>query len=73
MIVILENFAATLQQVLARTKLKHVVVATLGDMLGFKGVIVNFVVRRVKKMVPAYSLPGAAGFNEAVSAGRARR
>ncbi len=69
-IIVLENFATTVQQVLPHTSVKHVVVGSMGDMLGFKGVIVNFVVRRVKKMVPAYSLPGAVGFNEAVSAGR---
>src|SRR5437764_2395982 len=58
-IVILENFANTLQAVIARTAVKHVVVAAMGDMLGgLKGSIVNFVVRRVKKMVPAWSLPG---------------
>jgi long-chain acyl-CoA synthetase len=69
-IIVLENFATTVQQVLPHTSVKHVIVGSMGDMLGFKGVIVNFVVRRVKKMVPAYSLPGAVGFNEAVSAGR---
>ena len=69
-IIVLENFATTVQQVLAHTNVKHVIIGSMGDMLGFKGVIVNFVVRRVKKMVPAYSLPGAVGFNEAVSAGR---
>ena len=68
-IVILENFAATLQAVVARTKIKHVVVATMGDMLGFKGLIVNLVVRRVKKMVPSWSLPGHLAFNDALSAG----
>jgi long-chain acyl-CoA synthetase len=68
-IVILENFASVLQQVVGRTKLKHIVVATLGDMLGFKGTIVNFVVRNVKKMVPAYELPGALRFNDVVAAG----
>ena len=57
-IVILENFATTLEQVLANTRVKHVVLASMGDMLGFpKGAIVNCVVRKVKKMVPAYSLP----------------
>jgi len=68
-VIVLENFATTVQQVLARTAVKHVIVASMGDMLGFKGVIVNFVVRRVKKMVPAYSLPGAVSFNDAVAAG----
>ncbi|MFY9316409.1 MAG: long-chain-fatty-acid--CoA ligase [Burkholderiales bacterium] len=65
-IVILENFATTLEHVLARTPVKHIVVASLGDMLGFKGLIVNFVVRNVKKMVPAFNLPGAVRFNAAI-------
>src|SRR3990172_12165461 len=56
-IVILENFAHTLEEVLPRTPVKHVVVASLGDLLGVKGLIVNFVVRNVKKMVPAFELP----------------
>src|SRR3990170_1503411 len=63
-IVILENFAHTLQEVRARTPVKHVIVASLGDMLGVKGMIVNFVVRNVKKMVPAFDLPGALRFND---------
>src|SRR6266702_8587435 len=58
-IVILENFATTLEKVLPRTSIKHIIVGRMGDLLGFKGVVVNFVVRRIKKMVPAYSLPGA--------------
>ena len=58
-IIIVENFATTLQQVIGKTKVKHVILASMGDLLGFKGVIVNFVVRRVKKMVPAFSLPQA--------------
>ena len=70
-IVILENFATTLQHVIAETGIKHVVVASMGDLLGFpKGLIVNFVVRTLRKMVPAWSLPGHVTFNEAVSAGR---
>ncbi|WGD53439.1 long-chain fatty acid--CoA ligase [Bradyrhizobium sp. CB1650] len=69
-IIVLENFAHTVQQVIAKTPVKHVIVASMGDLLGFKGVIVNLVVRRVKKMVPAWSLPGAVPFNEALSAGR---
>ncbi|MCT2580091.1 long-chain fatty acid--CoA ligase [Mesorhizobium sp. P13.3] len=71
-IVILENFANTLQAVIARTPVKHVVVAAMGDMLGgLKGAIVNLVVRRVKKMVPAWSLPGHVKFNAALKAGSA--
>ncbi|QPF92619.1 long-chain fatty acid--CoA ligase [Bradyrhizobium commune] len=69
-VVVLENFAHTVEQVIAKTPVKHVIVASMGDLLGFKGVIVNLVVRRVKKMVPAYSLPGAVSFNDALSAGR---
>jgi long-chain acyl-CoA synthetase len=73
-IVILENFAATLQQVIARTQVKHVVVATIGDLLGFpKGAIVNFAVRKVKKLVPSFSLPGHVRFNDALDAGARRR
>ena len=69
-IIVLENFATTVEKVIAKTSVKHVIVGSMGDMLGFKGVIVNLVVRRVKKMVPAYSLPGAVAFNDAVAAGR---
>ncbi|SJM28775.1 long-chain fatty acid--CoA ligase [Mesorhizobium delmotii] len=69
-IVILENFANTLQAVIAKTAIKHIVVAAMGDMLGgLKGTIVNLVVRRVKKMVPAWSLPGHVKFNAALKAG----
>src|SRR3954463_5765516 len=69
-IIVLENFATTVQQVLAKTVVKHVIVASMGDMLGLKGLMVNLVVRRVKKMVPPYSIPGAVAFNDAVAAGR---
>jgi len=68
-IVILENFATTLQQVIGRTDVKHVCVATMGDMMGLKGHLVNFVVRTVKKMVPAWSLPGHTSFKAALAAG----
>ncbi|HKY03115.1 MAG TPA: long-chain-fatty-acid--CoA ligase [Burkholderiales bacterium] len=68
-IVILENFAHTLEQVIARTQVKHVVIATMGDMLGFKGHIVNFVVRRIKKLVPAYRVAGALTFNDIMKKG----
>jgi len=70
-IVILENFAATLQAVLPATPVKHVVVASMGDMLGgLKGAIVNFVVRNVKKMVPAWELPNCVRFNDVLAEGR---
>ena len=68
-IVILENFANTLEEVLPRTPVKHVVVASLGDLLGVKGAIVNFVVRNVKKMVPAFELPNAQRFNDVLKEG----
>ena len=71
-IVILENFGSVLQQVRARTRLKHVVVTSLGEMLGLKGVIVNLVVRKVKKMVPPFELDGAVGFKAALRDGRDR-
>ncbi|QJR11098.1 Long-chain-fatty-acid--CoA ligase [Usitatibacter rugosus] len=72
-IVILENFAKTLEQVVAQTSVKTIVTTQLGDMLGFpKGAIVNFVVKRVKKMVPAWSLPNPIAFNEALAAGRGK-
>ncbi|MGB4347268.1 MAG: long-chain-fatty-acid--CoA ligase [Burkholderiaceae bacterium] len=64
-IIILENFATTLEKVVARTKVKVAVVASMGDLLGTaKGAVVNFVVRNIKKMVPAYSLPQAMRFNQ---------
>ena len=70
-IIVLENFAAVLQEALPQTDIKHVVVASLGDMLGtLKGTLVNTVVRHFKKMVPAYKLPAAAKFNDVLSLGR---
>ncbi|MYM69686.1 long-chain-fatty-acid--CoA ligase [Pseudoduganella sp. FT55W] len=69
-IVVLENFATTVQQVLAQTPVKHVIVASMGDLLGgLKGALVNFVVRNVKKMVPAYSLPGSVSFKKVLAEG----
>jgi long-chain acyl-CoA synthetase len=69
-IVVLENFAAALQEALPHTNVNHVVVASMGDMLGtLKGTLVNAVARYVKKMVPAYTLPGATKFNDAIAAG----
>src|SRR6202162_2243069 len=68
-IVVLENFAHTVQAVAKNTAIKHVVVASMGDLMGAKGVIVNFVVRRVKKLVPAWNLPGHASFNAAIRQG----
>ena len=72
-IVILENFATTLEKVIKNTRVKHVILANMGDMLGFpKGAIVNLVVRKVKKMVPAYSLPDAVQFKAALASGKGK-
>jgi long-chain acyl-CoA synthetase len=69
-IIVLENFATTLEAVIANTDVKTVVVAAMGDLLGFgKGAVVNFAVRHVKKMVPAFSLPNAIAFNAALAEG----
>ncbi|CAA2100917.1 long-chain-fatty-acid--CoA ligase [Variovorax paradoxus] len=69
-IVIMENFGTTLQQCIASTPIKHIVLASMGDRLGFlKGALVNYVVRNVKKLVPHFSLPGTVRFNEALDKG----
>ena len=71
-IVILENFGTTLEKCIAATPVKHVVLCAMGDQLGLlKGALVNYVVRHSKKMVPAFSLPGAVRFNDAVARGTA--
>lgn len=70
-IVIIENFAVTLQKCIANTQVKHIVMCAMGDMLSLtKGALVNFVVRNMKKMVPDFDLPGAVKFNQAVALGR---
>mgnify|MGYP003335951561 CR=1 FL=1 len=69
-IIIIENFAATLQQCLANTPIQHVILCAMGDQLSWlKGCLVNHVVRKVKKMVPAFELPMAIRFNEALARG----
>ena len=69
-IVIIENFASTLEQCIASTPVKHIVLCAMGDRLGLlKGALVNYVVRSVKKMVPVFNLPGAVRFNDAVAQG----
>jgi long-chain acyl-CoA synthetase len=77
-IVILENFATTLQEVISRTPVKTVVLAAMGDLLPFlKGTLVNLVVRHVKKMVPAFSLPTSSvkvvTFKDALAQGRSAK
>ncbi|MDP1652430.1 MAG: AMP-binding protein, partial [Rhodocyclaceae bacterium] len=70
-IVIVENFAHTLEQVIERTAVRHVVVTPMGEMLGLlKGALVNFVVRHVKKLVPAWHIPGAITFYQALVLGQ---
>lgn len=72
-IVVLENFATTLEQCWSAVPTKKVVVTALGDMLSFpKNLIVNFVLRKVKKIVPPFHLPGAVRFNDALSQGRGK-
>ena len=69
-IVIVENFASTLEQCLSNTPVKHIVLCAMGDQLGLvKGALVNYVVRTVKKMVPPFNLPGAVRFNDALAQG----
>jgi len=69
-IIIIENFANTLEQVITKTPIKHVVLCAMGDQLGLlKGALVNYVVRNVKKMVPAFNLPEAVRFNDAIARG----
>ncbi|MFZ2507465.1 MAG: AMP-binding protein [Steroidobacteraceae bacterium] len=69
-IVIFENACAVLEQVIARTRLQQVIVTGIGDLLGFpKGPVTNFVIRRVRKMVPPWKLPGAVRFNDILKAG----
>ena len=71
-IVVLENFAHPLAHVIAQTSIKNVVIARMGDLLGFaKGALVNFVVKHVKKMVPAWRIPAAVDFGRAISQGAA--
>ena len=71
-IVVVENFAHVLQEVVAKTKVKHVIVTSIGEMLGPKGILVNFVLRRVKKMVKPWSIRGAIRFSDVLAAGRKR-
>jgi long-chain acyl-CoA synthetase len=72
-IVVVENFAHTLAEVLGKTKIKHVVVTSIGEMLGLKGVLVDFVLRRVKKLVPPWRIDGALSVRSALAEGRRRK
>ncbi|MDE2155556.1 MAG: AMP-binding protein [Xanthomonadaceae bacterium] len=71
-IVVLDNFAETLQQIVADTQVRHIVTTGIGDLLGFaKGALINFAIRHVKKMVPDYHLPQAVRFRDALARGAA--
>lgn len=70
-IVICENFASNLEKVLGDTEIKTIIVTSIGEMLGYaKGCLVNFAVRHIKKMVPAYNLPNTVSFSEALKQGK---
>ncbi len=71
-IVVVENFARTLQEVIARTQVRHIVVTSIGEFLAFKGRIVDLVLRRVKRVVPKWSLPGSIRLKDALKQGRKR-
>lgn len=66
-LVIIENFAHVYQSIIGKTPVKHVVVATVGDLLGtLKGTLVNLVLRKVRKQIPAWKIPGHISFNKAL-------
>jgi long-chain acyl-CoA synthetase len=69
-IVIVENFASNLQEIIQDTEIKTIIVASIGEMLGMKGILVNFVVRYVKKMVPKYTLNNVVTFKDALDQGK---
>jgi long-chain acyl-CoA synthetase len=69
-IVVIENFAHVLQEVIGKTPVKRVVVTSIGEMLGLKGKLVDFVIRHVKKLVPPFTLAGSTRFSEAIAVGR---
>ncbi len=70
-LIVLENFASTVEKTLNSINVPNIIVASMGDMHGFKGHIINLVVRRVKKMVPAWTIPGHVRFKDALAQGRA--
>lgn len=73
-IVVLENFAHTLEKALSQTDIKQVIVASVGDMLGwFKGTAINFMMRKVKKLVKPFHIPNAISFRDALSQGKKHR
>jgi long-chain acyl-CoA synthetase len=71
-IVVVENFAHVLQEVIGKTKVRQAIVTSIGELLGLKGLLVDFAIRHVKKMVPAYAVPGAIHLSDALDDGRKR-
>jgi len=72
MLVVVENFAHTAEEVIGKTSVRRVVVTTIGELLGFKGIVVDLAIRHVKKLVPKWNLPGAIKFSDALADGRRR-
>ncbi len=73
MVVVVENFAHTVQEVVGKTAVKQVIVTSIGELLGWKGLLVDFVLRHVKKLIPAWSLPGSMRLSEALAEGGRRK
>ncbi|MCC7327957.1 MAG: long-chain-fatty-acid--CoA ligase [Burkholderiales bacterium] len=71
-LVCVENFAGTVEEVIGKSKVRQLIVTSIGELLGFKGLIVDFVLRHVKKMIPKFSLPGAIHLSDALAEGRKR-
>jgi long-chain acyl-CoA synthetase len=72
-IVVVENFAKTVAEVVGKTEVRRVIVTSIGELLGFKGIIVDLVLRRVKKMIPPWKIPDAVRLSDALAAGRGGR
>ena len=72
-IVIVENFAHVLQEVIGRTQVRQAIVTSIGEMLGVKGLLVDYVIRHRKKMVPEWSIPGSIALSKALAEGRKRK
>jgi long-chain acyl-CoA synthetase len=72
-LVVVENFAGTFEEIAAKTQVRKVVVTSIGELLGVKGLIVDLVLRKVKKMIPAWSLPGSSRLSDALADGRKRK
>jgi long-chain acyl-CoA synthetase len=71
-IIVIENYANTLAEIVADTPVKQIITTQVGDLLGFKGLFMNFMIKTVKKMVPAFSLPGSITFKEALNSGKSK-